>query len=148
MIRMRNKTPLLRKTPLRRSSWIRNAKPLRAVSPAKRRDIEEGKAARLLVLDRDRHCVLCPEPISDVHHRLPRGSGGAMADPTRWALSRLVGLCRAHHTWTEYHREAAEGLGLLLRHGVSLPCEVPVWRHGEMVWLSDDGSISRPGVAS
>lgn len=136
------RTELQRRTPLRRKSfWRSTSSPLPRVSPAKRWDIRLGKVARAAVIDRDRHCVLCSEPISDAHHRLPRGTGGAMNDPTRWALSRLIGLCRAHHAWVEGHREAAEGLGLLMRHGVSVPCEVPVQWHGRSVWLDDDGSV-------
>lgn len=134
------RTELHRKTPLRRKSWWRSTSTsLPRVSPAKRRDIELGRVARAAVIERDRHCVLCSEPISDVHHRLPRGAGGANNDPTRWALSRILGLCRAHHLWVESYRTEAEDAGLLMRHGLEVPSERPVWRHGEWVLLDDAG---------
>ena len=131
---------LQRKTPLRRKSWWRSTSaPIARISPAKRRDIELGRAARAAVIERDRYCVLCSEPISDVHHRLPRGSGGAMNDPTRWSLSRILGLCRAHHRWVESNRSEAERDGLLIRHGVDAPAGVPVRWHGQRVLLDDAG---------
>lgn len=136
------RTELHRKTPLRRKSWWRSTSaPMVRISPAKRRDIDLGRLARAAVLARDRHCVLCSEPISDVHHRLPRGTGGAMNDPTRWSLSRLVGLCRPHHRWVEEHRTEAEQGGLLLRHGVDRPDTIPVRYRGAWALLKDDGSV-------
>src|SRR5664279_5026313 len=35
------------------------------------------------------------------HHRLPRRRGGAISDPSRFALSRLVRLCCECHCWVE-----------------------------------------------
>lgn len=141
------RTELPRKTPLRRKSWWRSTSaPLPRVSPAKRRDIELGRAARAAVIERDRHCVLCSEPISDVHHRLPRGAGGANNDPTRWALSRLVGLCRAHHAWAESFREEATRLGLIIRHGIVPPTMCEVWWHDRWVLLDDAGGVVPTGV--
>lgn len=136
------RTELHRKTPLRRKSWWRSTSaPMARISPAKRRDIDLGRVARAAVRARDGHCVLCSEPISDVHHRLPRGSGGAMHDETRWSLSRLVGLCRAHHAWIESNRTKAEDEGLLLRHGVEKPASTPVRWHGQRVLLDDAGDV-------
>jgi 5-methylcytosine-specific restriction endonuclease McrA len=136
------RSELQRKTPLLRKAWFRSRSPISRISPAKRRDIELGKAARAAVIDRDRHCVLCSEPISDVHHRLPRGAGGAAHDPTRWSLSRLIGLCRSHHRWTEENRTVAERDGLLVRHGVTEPAKVPVRYHGQWALLRDDGWVT------
>ncbi len=134
------RTELQRRTPLRRKSWWRSTSaPIARISPAKRRDVELGKTARAAVITRDRHCVLCSEPISDVHHRLPRGAGGASNDPTRWALSRLIGLCRDHHRWVELNRTQAQNAGLLMRHGVTVPADVPVRWHGQHVLLDDAG---------
>lgn len=136
------RSAIQRKTPLRRKSWWRSTSaPLARISQAKRRDIELGKTARAAVIDRDRHCVLCPEPISDVHHRLPRGAGGANNDPTRWALSRLLGACRSHHRWIEENRTVAERDGLLIRHGIATPAAVPVRWHGGWVLLDDKGFV-------
>jgi hypothetical protein len=135
------RSELQRKTPLIRKSWFRSRSPISRISPAKRQDIELGKAARAAVIDRDRHCVLCSEPISDVHHRLPRGAGGAAHDPTRWALSRLIGLCRAHHRWIEEHRTEAIRGGLLIRHGLTNPRDVPVRYRGLWALLDDKGDV-------
>jgi len=43
-------------------------------------------------------------------------------------LSRLVWLCRYDHLWVESHRLLAYGLGLLVRHGVTPSCEIPVFQ--------------------
>ena len=65
-----------------------------------------------------------------------------MWDPSRFALSRLVWLCRGCHRWVESRRTLAYGLGLLVRHGVT-PCSaVPVFRHGRWVLLTDDGLVT------
>ena len=132
---------LRRKTPLRRSGWLRRRAPIRRVSPARRADFDLAAAARRLVIERDRHCVMCREPISDVHHRLPRGAGGALGDPTRWAQSRLVGLCREHHRWVEEYRSFASVLGLLVPRGLTAPAEVPVFHHKRWVLLDDHGCV-------
>ena len=61
-----------------------------------------------------------------------------MWDPSRFALSRLVWLCRDDHRWVESHRLLAQDLGLLVRHG-GHPCSRgPMFRHGRWV-LIDDG---------
>ena len=63
-------------------------------------------------------------------------------DPSRFALSRLVWLCRECHCWVESYRTLAQGLGLLVRHGV-IPCsQIPVFRHGRWVLLTDDGLVT------
>ena len=98
------------------------------------------------VRDRDGCCILCGRPGVDAHHRLPRGGGGATWDPSRFALSRLVWLCRECHRWVESRRTLAYGLGLLVRHGVT-PCSaVPVFRHGRWVLLTDDGLVTPTAV--
>ena len=62
-------------------------------------------------------------------------------DPSRFALSRLVWLCRDDHLWVERHRLLAYGLGLLVRHGVT-PCSgIPVFHHGRWVLLDDNGGV-------
>jgi len=69
------------------------------------------------------------------------GRGGAPRDPSRFALSRLVWLCRECHSWVESRRTLTYGLGLLVRRGVT-PCSaVPVFRHGRWVLLTDDGLV-------
>jgi hypothetical protein len=99
-------------------------------------------ASKLMIIERDRHCVMCERPGDDPHHRLPQGSGGAVNDPTVAALSRLVLLCRTHHDWVESHRSRAELLGLIVRHGVAVPADVPVFWHGRFVTLDDLGGVA------
>lgn len=83
----------------------------------------------------------CSSRIGEVHHRLPRGMGGAAHDETVWAYSRLVGLCPQHHRWVESHRTKAYELGLLVRHAL-VPChEVPVRHHDRWVLLDDSGRL-------
>ena len=62
-------------------------------------------------------------------------------DPSRFALSRLVWLCRDDHRWVESHRLLAYGLGLLVRHGVTPCCEIPVFHHSRWVLLDDNGGV-------
>jgi hypothetical protein len=42
----------------------------------------------------------------------------------------------------ESRRTLAYGLGLLVRHGVTPCSEVPVFRHGQWVLLTDDGLVT------
>ena len=102
----------------------------------------DAAAARDLVQERDRYCILCGKPGVDAHHRLPRGGGGAPRDPSRFALSRLVWLCRECHCWVESYRTLAHGLGLLIRHGVTECSQITVFRHGRWVLLTDDGLVT------
>jgi hypothetical protein len=79
-----------------------------------------------------------------IHHRQPGGMGG---DPTPayWRLSRVVLLCGSAttgcHGWAERNRTAAEGQGLLVRHGAD-PAAVPVsrWKR-TWVLLDDEGGV-------
>lgn len=45
--------------------------------------------------------------VIDVHHRVPRGSGGGKD------YGDYVTLCRHHHQWVEMNRAEAKRLGLL-----------------------------------
>jgi hypothetical protein len=111
-------------------------------SPGRRAVDRAMRAAKLLIVERDRHCVMCHRPGDDPHHRLPQGAGGAVNDPTVAALSRLVLLCRTHHDWVEGHREFAQRLGLIVRHGVTPPADVAVFWHGRFVKLDDAGGVA------
>jgi hypothetical protein len=113
--------------------------PIRPVSERKAALSDAANAARGLVRDRDGCCIICGKPGVDAHHRLPRGGRGAIWDPSRFALSRLVWLRRECHCWVESRRTLAFGLGLLVRHGVTACSRVPVFRHGRWVLLTDDG---------
>ena len=115
--------------------------PIRPFSERKTALSDAANAALGLVRDRDGCCILCGSPGVDSHHRLPRGAGGALWDPSRFALSRLVWLCRDDHRWVEGHRLLAYGLGLLVRHGITPCSEIPVFHHGRWVLLDDNGGV-------
>jgi len=70
-----------------------------------------------------------------------RGPPGAVRDPSRYALSRLVWLCRECHRWAERHRSLAGGLGLLVRHGITPCAAIPVFHHGCWALLDDCGGV-------
>jgi len=114
---------------IRRSPLAPRSRPLRRLTPLRRgldRILTMDPAvvhARERVEERDGSCILCDGPGVDVHHRLPRGRGGARRDRDVFALSRLLWLCRDDHLWVESHRLLAYGLGLLVRHGVTPCCE-------------------------
>ena len=133
---------LMRRTPLTpRSRPLRRLTPLRPASDRMMTSSAMNVRARDRVEMRDGSCVLCGGPGVDVHHRLPRGRGGARHDRDVFALSRLVWLCRDDHLWVESHRLLAYGLGLLVRHGVTPCCEIPVFHHGRWVLLDDNGDV-------
>jgi 5-methylcytosine-specific restriction endonuclease McrA len=142
VLRMKRSKGLVRRTPLlHRSELARRRWPIRPESERKAAFNPDAAAARDLVRVRDGCCGLCGQPGSDTHHRLPRGHGGALRDPTRFAVSRLVWLCRECHCWVESHRTLAYGLGLLVRRGVTRCSDVPVRHHGRWVLLTDVGQI-------
>jgi hypothetical protein len=148
---MKRSPTLVSRAPLLRSTGLTcRRRPIRPESErwaAVRRD---SAAARDLVRDRDGCCVLCGGPGVDAHHRLPRGRGGAFWDPSRFALSRLIWLCRGSHRRVESRRTLGLRAWSAVRHGV-IPCsEVPVFRHGRWVLLTDDGMVTSadPSAAS
>jgi hypothetical protein len=53
----------------------------------------------------------------------------------------LVLLCRWHHDWAESRRTFAEFLGLIVKHGITRPRDVPVFHHGRWVKLDDHGCV-------
>lgn len=137
------RTGLTRRTPLRRSSFrsARAPRPMAARSALARVSDRELTRAHQVVKDRDGHCVLCDSPGEQVHHRLPRGAGGALHDPTRHAPSRLVWLCADHHRWAESYRSMAESIGIVVRRGVTSCRDVPVFHHKRWVFLDDHGCV-------
>ena len=139
---MKRSTAIIRRTPLvHHSAMPHRCVPIRPFSERKTALSDAANAALGLVRDRDGCCILCGKPGVDAHHRLPRGGGGALWDPSRFALSRLVWLCRDDHRWVEGHRLLAYGLGLLVRHGITPCSEIPVFHHGRWVLLDDNGGV-------
>jgi hypothetical protein len=100
----------------------------------------------------DGRCARCGFPITgdrgqgwSIHHRAPRGSGGAKHVGWMNLPSNLLLLCGSGttgcHGWVEAHRQDALDLGfLVLRNGRLLPGDVPV-HHATLglVLLTDDG---------
>jgi hypothetical protein len=76
----------------------------------------------------------CGGPL-DVHHRIPRGSGGGR---DYFVFARL---CRRHHQWVEDNREEARKLGLLVR-------KPPVETSPDAPQSSSAASARRPRVKS
>lgn len=140
---MKRSTALARRTPLlHRSDMPRRRIRARAKCLRRSAASQDAASAWNLVRERDGCCVLCAGLGVDAHHRLPRGGGGAPWDPSLFALSRLVWLCRGCHCWVESRRTLAYGFGLLVRRGVT-PCSaVPLFRHGRWVLLTDDGIVT------
>lgn len=84
---------------------------------------------------------------ADVHHRIPRGMGGAR-DPRINQPSNLVVLCRLCHSWIERYRVLATAQGWLLPHTPqSDPTKVPVETFYGTVLFSDDDTPAGGGTA-
>jgi hypothetical protein len=148
VLHMKRSTAIIRRTPLVRCSALpRRHVPIRPISEREAALSNAANTARGLVRERDGCCILCGSAGVDAHHRLPRGGGGAIRDPSRFALSRLVWLCRECHCWVESRRTLAQGLGLLVRHGITPCSRVPVFCHGRWVLLTDDGLVIPTHVA-
>lgn len=111
------------------------------------------------VLDRDGHlCLLCGycEAI-DVHHRMPRGSGGSSRPEIAFGMANLMSLCRSCHAVIEGQSVEHPQLGrvrgsraeserkgwLISRLSPDAPDEVPVWTAVGWVQLSDSGAKRR-----
>jgi len=99
---------------------------------------------RALILERDGGCAWCGRSDGDfqIHHRSPRGMGGAK---NAWvnAPSNGVTLCEDHHAHVEKHRTRAEQLGFIVRRGIKLPAHIPI---AHATWgtcfLTDSGGIT------
>lgn len=93
------------------------------------------------VLARDRMCVICLRTdCLDVHHRIPRGSGGTSRPEIAYGWANLITLCRGHHSYAEEHADWAAERGLCLERFHTPPLE-QVSYCGEWALLGDDGSV-------
>jgi hypothetical protein len=80
--------------------------------------------AKRLVLARDGHCLRCLGEAEVVHHRIPRGMGGAGPEVS-YGLANLVCLCNPCHNWCHENPAEAYDLGFLL-HQWDDPEDVPL----------------------
>lgn len=90
-------------------------------------------------------CEVCRRcPVSEIHHRQPRGMGGAhgVRDALVNRIENALGLCMACHRRVESRRVWAMGRGYLVSRQ-DAPEEVPVWLQTVQgfreVWLGADG---------
>lgn len=93
-------------------------------------------------------CEICGEARStDVHHRQPRGMGGAHGARAGFVnrLSNALALCHTCHDMVERDRTAATRNGWLVRRGED-PAQVPAmlntWLGMCPTWLDDDACYS------
>lgn len=116
----------------------------------------------MLVWERDRgRCARCGASIRgergqswSVHHRVPRGSGGAKHVPWMNLAANLLLLCGSGttgcHGWIEAHRSEAISKGwLMLRNSYLIPEDVEVHHaiHG-VVLLNDQGAAVPAALVS
>lgn len=98
---------------------------------------------RQIIQDRaDEICERCSlRPVSEHHHRRPRGSGGSRRADTN-TPANAAGLCSECHLRCERYRSEALDLGWLVPQGID-PSTVPVYyRQSDWVLLEEDGSIT------
>lgn len=136
------RTPLVRKTPLQSRSQLART-PMRPTrTPRLTRAEAVLASSRVVVWERDMaRCARCGAPGSDVHHRNPRGMGGASRSVTVHLPSNLVVVCRQCHRFLETTQRGSAILdGWIVRTGRQKPSEVPVPHHAlGWVLLDDEG---------
>lgn len=94
---------------------------------------------RQLVIDRDDQlCRRCGGPGQQVHHRIPRGSGGTSRPEINYPAN-LVLVCLRCHQYVESHRTEAYAAGWLV-HRLEDPETVPLFDNWGTAWvLTTDG---------
>lgn len=139
---MVKRTPIVRKVPL-----VRRTPPARsAMATRTARLAASGRAliaAQALVWTRDEgRCVVCGGRGDQIHHRQPRGMGGASRRGDVHSPSRLIAVCRDCHGWIESYRLDAQRSGYLVRRGPVPPADVPLLHRGRWVLLDDRGGLT------
>lgn len=137
----RRAAPLLRVPPkpggLGSSPWRAKPKASQRLSASRRVYAE----TRRRVWERDDGlCVACRGAGGQVHHRVPRGMGGASRSTETHTLPNVLLLCPTCHGWIETHRDAAYTAGWLVHRGQD-PALVPVLRWGRWVLLDSGGGV-------
>jgi 5-methylcytosine-specific restriction enzyme A len=104
-------------------------------------DRDKWIKAKHLVNERDGGiCQKCPDPATDVHHRVTRGMGGSRDDTLNYGMANLVALCRSCHDEVHAHPAASYNAGWLVRTGND-PAVIPLVVTKDMtIWLKDDGT--------
>lgn len=85
-------------------------------------------------------CVICAAPMQEIHHRRPRGMGGASRSREIHSPASLLSLCAIHHAKVESHRSWAISQGYLLRDGQD-PTVISLNYRGKLATLDNDGGI-------
>lgn len=99
-------------------------------------------------------CEICGAAVihrqgGEVHHRLPRGSGGS-SDPAKGQASNALLLCLDHHRYVETNPPDVYDNGWKIRHGHA-PSEVPallLTLYGRDRWLLTDDGMYVPANAA
>jgi 5-methylcytosine-specific restriction protein A len=97
---------------------------------------------RAAIIERAKGCCeVCGEarPGMQAHHRRVKGMGGSRRDDTHLP-SNAFWLCAVCHHIVHANPEESYRNGWLVRQGET-PSEVPVWRHGRVVLLTDTGDV-------
>lgn len=143
---LRRLTPLVAKVPFQRGGQLARSGLASTTRPARKamRKVAAytgpSRQIRELVVVRDKgRCVICGQGARVVHHRQPRGRGGASAAAINLP-SNLISLCLADHDRVESFRADAYVEGYLVRRPLN-PARVPVYLYGfGKAYLRDDGS--------
>lgn len=100
-----NRSPLARRTPLRRTPFPRRRPAPSTVIPWTVRSEVETRSGGLC------EWPSCPEPATDLHHRLMRAQGG------QHTAANLAHLCRSHHRHIHDHPAQSYESGWLIKGG-------------------------------
>ena len=117
---------------IRRGQWPAAKKSTGNRIPQKVRDALHERAGSL--------CEMCSKPANNAHHRRNLSQQGQNV------LSNLLLLCGSGttgcHGWVTEHPAMSYRNGWSIEGDVQQPGDVPVRRRGDLVLLSDDGSIT------
>lgn len=85
---------------------------------------------------------------AQLHHRIPRGSGGTKRLEVNHAANGLVLSPTTHYRVEVNRREAMKKGWLISKLSADLPCAVPVLLHHGWVLLDNQGGWERTEVAA
>jgi 5-methylcytosine-specific restriction protein A len=108
--------------------------------------VDQWEKTRRIILARDcGKCLRCLGEACDVHHRKPKGMGGASAE-TEFGLANLVSLCRDCHSFCHLEPSLAYKTGFLV-HSWEDPAEIPlkVGSYSHVIRLDSAGNLEEVG---